>query len=323
MRSSTAASPGPTSCRLCSPTRLSRAYSRQRSARAPSGLLARIGGGRSPTIPSALPIRPSSRRGCEPGHRRADRSPLSLFSAPLAAQRGGGPAAPESWHQRALAVACRHRRGSAPQVRRGIARAKLVAAYPTPVQLARRPRSPIASWRRADPALDARHSPADARRQAHGRRARLSRICASRDPRRRLSGEAKAVLDEGVAAACSTPISRRSPPRSPPSPRAPRRSAPASPRLRTRALAAGRPARGARRRRRAFRLRPICRGRRALSRRAAEGRGGSPIWSTAGSARRWPSPAGGPRPRRRFARVTGPRADLACFWLVWLARRPA
>ena len=90
-----------------------------------------------------------------------------------------------------------------------------------------------------------------------------------------------------------------------------------APRRRPRRPAA--PARAAGRR--LFRLRPICRGRRALP--AALQKGGEDanlVNSRLGAA----LALAGRRPEAEAAlrAVTGPRADLAGFWLAWLARRP-
>ena len=161
--------------------------------------------------------------------------------------------------------------------------------------------SPIATpGRRADPALDL-----DIRRLPRAARRWPASATISNSPRRcdraGLPGEAKAVLDEGVSRGMLDPAEpvvapgnrRRQPPRRRRSRRPRRGCAP-------RALAA-RPAR-----RRAPPATPIS----AMAnmprppssiaphcRRAAR----TPIWSTAGSARRWRSPASGPRPKRRCA----------------------
>ena len=114
------------------------------------------GGGRSPTIPPSLPTMASSRLGWATGRPQ---SPCS--SAALAAQRASGQPAPESWHQRALALAVDGRLG--PQSA-ALGR-ELVAAYPSAgnwrdallalrVGEPPRPAGTAAAPPPADPALD-------------------------------------------------------------------------------------------------------------------------------------------------------------------------
>ena len=135
--------------------------------------------------------------------RMGDRpAAVALFQRAIAAQRAGGQAAPESWHQRALAIAVDGRLG--PQsVTLG---RELVAAYPTPGNwrdalftlrpAAAAPPAPAAPS--ADPGLDL-----DIRRLARASQA----LAGERDyldyaaiaTRATAPAEAKAVLDEGVS----------------------------------------------------------------------------------------------------------------------------
>ena len=247
--------------------------------------------------------------------RMGDRpAAVALFQRALAAS--GAQPAPESWHRRALAVAVEGRLG--PQ---SIALARgLVAAYPSPVNW----RDALLVYREqvpADPALDL-----DIRRLMRASEA----LAGERDylslaeslSQAGLAGEAKALMDEGVTRGMletskpavgqlMTAVTRRA---------AAERSGLA--RLRTQALAA---ATG------------------AQARAAADVHFGQGQYAAAAELYQAALQKGGEDPglvntrlgaalalagRRAEAEaalraVTGPRADLAGFWLTWLARRPA
>jgi len=249
--------------------------------------------------------------------RRGDRAQaVTYLLRAIAAQEASGRPAPEGWHLRALALAFDGR--MAPQA---IAAARgLVAAYPTHVNW----RDALLSYRELaapDPALDL-----DVRRLMRA----ASALGGERDyleyaeamSRANLSGEARAVLDEGIArnmleaakpvvAQAMTATGRRL---------AADRAA--LPRLRTQAqaAAAGGPARIAGDAHFAF-------GQYAEAAdlyRLALLKGGEDanlVNVRLGAA----LALAGRRPEAEAAlrAVTGPRADLAGFWLAWLARRPA
>lgn len=240
---------------------------------------------------------------------------VTLLQRALMANQAAGRPSPESWHQRALALAFDGR--LAPQSF-ALARA-LVSAYPTPVNW----RDALLVYRElvpADPALDL-----DARRlmrasQALGGERDYLEYAAALS-QAGLYGETKAVLDEGISRGmleAAKPVvaqlvaatNRRV---------APDRAA--LPRLRTQALAAadGRPARAAADAHFGF-------GQYAeaaeLYRTALQKGGEDPnlLNSRLGAAL---ALAGrGPEAEAALRTVTGPRADLAGFWLAWLARRP-
>lgn len=233
----------------------------------------------------------------------------------IAAQEAGGRPAPEGWHLRALALAFGGR-----MVPQGVAAARsLVAAYPSPLNW----RDALLSYRElvaADPVLDL-----DVRRLM---RAALA-LSGERDHietaealhRAGLSGEAKAVLDEGVArnmieTARVLPRLLAEINRGATAGRA------GLPRLRTQAqaAAAGGPARI-----------------------AGDAHFGYGQYAEAADLYRLALLKGGedanlvnvrlgaalalagrrPEAEAALRAVTGPRADLAGFWLAWLARRPA
>ncbi len=250
--------------------------------------------------------------------RMGDRpAAVALFQRALAAQRASGQAAPESWHQRALAVAVEGRLG--PQsVTLG---RELVAAYPTP-----------GNWRDAlfilrpaaaapDPALDL-----DIRRLARAAQG----LAGERDyldyaqiaTRATAPVETKAVLDEGVSRGmldAAEPVVRQQ--LTAVTPRAAQERAGLAA-ARTRALAAAD-------------------GRTALA--AGDAHFGAGQYPQAAELYRAALQKGGQDVNLLNTRlgaalalagqrveaetvlraVTGPRADLASYWLVWLARRPA
>jgi Flp pilus assembly protein TadD len=248
--------------------------------------------------------------------RRGQRAEAVTFlQRAIAAQEASGRAAPEGWHLRALALAFDGR--MAPQ---GIAAARgLVAAYPTNVNW----RDALLSYRElspADPALDL-----DVRRLMRA----ASGLAGERDyletaealDRAGLPGEAKAVLDEGisrnmleaakpvVAQAMTATVRRAAADRA------------ALPRLRAQAqaAAAGAPARTAADAHFAFGQY----GEAAELYRLALQKGGEDanlVNLRLGAA----LALAGRRPEAEAAlrATTGPRADLAGFWLAWLARRP-
>ena len=248
-----------------------------------------------------------------------------MFQRALAAQRALGQPAPESWHQRALALAVDGRlvAQSATLGR------ELIVNYPNPSNwrdalLALRVGEPArpagtAAAPPADPAFDL-----DIRRLARAADA----LAGERDylefaqalSRASLPGEAKAVLDEGVSRDMLDPseaVVRA------------QLTAVTAGAARERAGLAGaahpRPGRRRRgddrRRRRALRQRPISARRRALSGRAWPGARRIRRWSTRGSARRWRAAATAPGPKRRCGSSPG-RAPV---WrlLAGLDRAPA
>ncbi|HEX8640320.1 MAG TPA: hypothetical protein VF704_04105 [Allosphingosinicella sp.] len=249
--------------------------------------------------------------------RRGDRAQaVTLLQRAIAVQRQAGQLAPESWYQRALALAVEGRLG--PQ---SVALAReLVAAYPTPV-----------NWRdallvysqsaAADPALDL-----DIRRlmRASGALAGERDYLQLADAlgRAALPGEAKAVLDEGVSRGMLAPTEAAV--RQQMTAVTPRASAARSglARARTQALAAatGTPARTAGDAHLGFGQYAEA----AELYRAALQKGGEDpnlVNSRLGAA----LALAGQRAEAEAAlrAVTGPRSDLAAFWLAWLARRPA
>ena len=247
---------------------------------------------------------------------------VSLFQRALAADRAAGRVSPESWHLRALAVAYDGTRlptGNASFAPAALAFARgLVAAYPTP-----------ANWREAlsvyrdlagDPVLDL-----DIRRLMRaagvlaGERDYMEFAGALADAR--LVGEARAVIDEGLqrnmveTARIAPALATRIAPRTVTADRA------ALPGLRTRAQA----------------------GTGAVARAAADNFYAYGQYADAATLYGLALQKGGEDPnlvnlrlgaalamagRRPEAEaalrlVAGPRADLAGFWLTWLARRAA
>jgi len=248
--------------------------------------------------------------------RRGQRAEaVTYLQRAIAAQEATGRPAPEGWHLRALALAFDGR--MAPQSI--VAARGLVAAYPSPVNW----RDGLLVYRELsnpDPALDL-----DARRLMRA----ASALAGERDylefaealNRASLFGEAKAVLDEGISrnmleaakpivAQAMTAASRRA--------AADRATLP---RLRTQAQAGatGAPARTGADAHFAFGQY----GEAAELYRLALQKGGED--SNLVNFRLGASLAlAGRRPEAEAAlrTVTGPRADLAGFWLAWLARRP-
>jgi predicted Zn-dependent protease len=246
--------------------------------------------------------------------RRGQRAEaVTYLQRAIAAQEASGRAAPEGWHLRALALAFDGR--MAPQ---GIVAARgLVAAYPTHVNW----RDALLSYRELapDPALDL-----DVRRLMRASQA----LAGERDyletaealSRAGLSGEAKAVLDEGISRnmlEAAKPVVAQAMVASSRGLAADRA---ALPRLRAQAqaAAAGAPARTAADAYFAFGQY----GEAAELYRLAlqKGEDANLVNLRLGAA----LALAGRRPEAEAAlRATaGPRADLAGFWLAWLARRP-
>ena len=239
---------------------------------------------------------------------------VTLLQRAIQLQRAAGQAAPESWYQRAIALAVEGRL-AAPGV--AVAR-ELVSAYPSPL-----------NWRDAllvykgsvppDPALDL-----DIRRLMRAAQAltgerdylELAEALAS------LPGEVKEVIDEGVARGmldANEPIVRQLTTANNRRLTADRNGLA---RLRTQALAAATGAQA-----RAAGDSHFGYGRYAEAAelyRAALQKGGEDtnlVNTRLGAA----LALAGQRAEAEaaFRSVTGPRADLAAFWLAWLARRPA
>ncbi|MEA3012426.1 MAG: hypothetical protein QOD42_971 [Sphingomonadales bacterium] len=247
---------------------------------------------------------------------------VALFQRALAANEAAGRLSPEGWHLRALAIAYD---GTRPPVANmafapaaiALARA-LVAAYPTP-----------ANWRDAllvyrelstDPALAldlARLMRASQALAGERDYMELAETFAQAN----MVGEAKAVIDEGVSR--NMVETARIPPRLAPriAARAVAADRAALPGLRARAQAGadGGPARAAADNYFAY-------GQYAeaaeLYRLALQKGGEDPnlVNSRLGAA----LALAGRKPEAEAAlrAVTGPRAELAGFWLAWLARRP-
>jgi hypothetical protein len=247
---------------------------------------------------------------------------IALFQRALAANEAAGRLSPEAWHLRALAVAYD---GTRPPVANmsfapaaiALARA-LVAAYPSP-----------ANWR--DAMLIYRElAPDPALAVDIGRLMRASQALAGeRDyvevaeafASANMVGEAKAVIDEGVSR--NMVETARIPPRLAPriAARAVAADRAALPGLRARAqaAAAGGPARAAADNHFAYGQYAEA----AELYRLALQKGGEDanlVNSRLGAA----LALAGRRPEAEAAlrAVTGPRADLAGFWLAWLAKRP-
>ena len=254
--------------------------------------------------------------GREPEALAAYQDAVTLLQRAIQLQRAAGQAAPESWYQRAIALAVEGRL-AAP----GIASAReLVGAYPTPL-----------NWRDAllvykgsvppDPALDL-----DVRRLMRAAQA----LSGERDylelaealGQVPLPGEVKDVIDEGVARGmldANEPIVRQLTTANNRRLTADRNGLA---RLRTQALAAATGAQA-----RAAGDSHFGYGRYAEAAelyRAALQKGGEDtnlVNTRLGAA----LALAGQRAEAEaaFRSVTGPRADLAAFWLAWLARRPA
>lgn len=248
--------------------------------------------------------------------RMGDRAAaVTLIQRAIALNQAAGRPSPESWHLRALSLAADGR--MAPQAF-ALARG-LVAAYPSPLNW----RDALLTYRELsppDPALDL-----DVRRLLRASQA----LAGERDyletaealQTAGFSGEAKAVLDEGVArnmldAASVPPRQRTAITQGATSGRT------ALPRLRTQAQAA---ANG------------------TAARTAADAYFGYGQYAEAADLYRLALQKGGEDPNLLNSRlgaalaladrrpeaetalrsVTGQRADLAGFWLAWLATRPA
>ncbi len=240
---------------------------------------------------------------------------VALLQRAIALNQAAGRPSPEGWHQRALALAYDGR--LAPQA---IALARgLAGAYPSPVNW----RDALLAYRElapADPTLDL-----DVRRLLRASQA----LSGERDyvetaealSQAQLPGEAKAVLDEGLSrgmleaaripAGLMAGVTRRA---------AADRAALARQRTQALAAATGQAARAAGDAHFGF-------GQYAeaadLYRAALQKGGEDPnlVNSRLGAS----LALAGRRPEAEAAlqAVTGPRSDLAGFWLAWLARRPA
>lgn len=247
---------------------------------------------------------------------------ISLFQRAFAADEAAGRVSPESWYLRGLAVAYDGTRPpisntsfAAPAVAFGRA---LVAGYPTPSNW----HEALAAYREVagDPVLDL-----DIRRLMRaagvlaGEREYMEFAAALADAR--LPGEARAVIDEGVrgnmvetariAPALATRIA----------PAAVTRDRAALPGLRTRAQAGtGAVARAAADNFYAYGQYADAAALYALALQKG-GEDANLVNLRLGAA----LALAGRRPEAETALrlVTGPRADLAGFWLTWLARRPA
>jgi tetratricopeptide (TPR) repeat protein len=241
---------------------------------------------------------------------------VTLLQRALAANLAAGRPSPQDWHQRALALAADGR-----MVPQAIALGRaLVTAYPSPI-----------TWR--DALLVYRElSPADPALSLDiGRLLRASGgLSGERDyielattlSDAQLPGEAKAVLDEGVArgmvetakpavATLLAAVGRRA---------TADRATLARQRTQALAAATGQPARAAADLHYGFGQYAEA----AELYRAALQKGGEDanlVNSRLGASL---ALAGQAEPARAaFDAVTGPRADLAGFWMAWLARRPA
>jgi predicted Zn-dependent protease len=248
--------------------------------------------------------------------RRGDRAQaVAYLLRAIAAQEASGRAAPEAWHLRATALAADGR--LAPQ---GIAAARgLVAAYPSPLNW----RDALLTYRELtppDPALDL-----DVRRLMRA----ASAFAGERDyiefaealNRASLFGEAKSVLDEGIS---RNMLEAAKPVVAQPLAAANRGQAAgraALSRLRTQAQAGttGAPARAAADAHFSYGQYAEA----AELYRLALQKGGEDanlVNLRLGAA----LALAGRRPEAEAAlrATTGPRGDLAGFWLAWLARRP-
>ena len=245
----------------------------------------------------------------------AYRESVSLLTRAIEAQRASGQTVPESWYLRALALAVESRQ--APQAIT-LSRA-LVTAYPTPVNW----RDALLTYRQfgaPDPALDL-----DIRRLIRASEA----LAGERDYlefaqalRAANPSEAKAVLDEGVSRGMLDA---------------------AEPTVRTAITAVTRPAAGERSGLAASRTRAMAAATGAAARAAADAHFGAGQYAEAAELYRAALQKGGEdanlvnsrlgaalalagrraEAEAAFRSVTGPRAELAGFWLAWLARRPA
>jgi tetratricopeptide (TPR) repeat protein len=245
----------------------------------------------------------------------AYRDSVSLLTRAIAAQKASGQVVPESWYLRAVALAVESRQ--APQAI-ALSRA-LVEAYPTTVNW----RDALLTYRQLgapDPALDL-----DIRRllrAVEGLAGERDYLDFAQALRAANPGEAKAVLDEGVS----------------------RRMLDAGEaQVRTALTAVTRPAAGERSGLAASRTRAMAAATGAAARAAADAHFGVGQYAEAAELYRAALQKGGEdanlvnsrlgaalalagrraEAEAAFRTVTGPRADLAGFWLAWLSRRPA
>jgi tetratricopeptide (TPR) repeat protein len=245
----------------------------------------------------------------------AYRESVTLLSRAIELQRTSGQIVPESWYLRALALAVDSRQ--APQAL-ALARA-LVSAYPTPVNW----RDALLTYRQLgapDPALDL-----DIRRlqrAAEGLAGERDYLETAQALRAANPGEAKAVLDEGVSRGILDATEAQ---------------------VRTALTGVTRPAAAERSGLAAARTRALAAATGAAARAAGDAHYGAGQYAEAAELYRAALQKGGEDPNlvntrlgaalalagRRaeaeaaFRSVTGPRADLAGFWLAWLSRRPA
>lgn len=249
--------------------------------------------------------------------RRGDRAgAVTLIQRAITTQRASGQLVPESWYHRAVALAVEGRLG--PQSVAGAR--ELVAAYPTPVNW----RDALLVYSQAapgDPALDL-----DIRRLMRASEA----LSGERDylqfaealGRANLPGEIKAVVDEGVSRGMLDPAKAEVRELVTANNRRVTADRAGLARARTQALAAatGTGARAAGDAHFGYGQYAEA----AELYRAALQKGGEDanlVNSRLGAAL---ALAGQRAEAESVLRtVTGPRADLAAFWLAWLARRPA
>ena len=246
----------------------------------------------------------------------AYRDAVTLLQRAIELQRTSGQAAPESWYLRGLAMAYDSR--LAPQ---GVAFARgLVATYPSPVNW----RDALLAYRTlsaaADPTLDL-----DIRRlqrAAGGLAGERDYLELASTLRTSNPGEAKAVLDEGVSRGMLDG---------------------AEPQVRSAITAATRPAATERSGLARMRTEAMAAAAGVAARAAGDAYFGAGQYAEAAEMYRAALQKVGEDPNlvntrlgaalalagRRaeaeaaFRSVTGPRADLAGFWLAWLARQPA
>lgn len=245
----------------------------------------------------------------------AYRDAVTMLTRAIEALRAAGQVAPEAWYLRAVALASDSRQG--PQAI-ALSRA-LVTAYPTPLNW----RDALLTYRQfgaPDPALDL-----DIRRLQRaseslaGERDYLETAQALRAAN---PSEAKAVLDEGVSRGMLDA---------------------SEPTVRAAITAVTRPAAGERSGLAAARTRAMAAATGAAARTAGDAHFGAGQYAEAAELYRAALQKGGEDANlvnsrlgaalalagRRaeaeavFRSVTGPRADLAGFWLAWLSRRPA
>jgi tetratricopeptide (TPR) repeat protein len=245
----------------------------------------------------------------------AYRDSVAMLSRAIELQRASGQTVPESWYLRAVALAADSRQ--APQA---IALARsLVTAYPSPLNW----RDALVTYRQLgapDPALDL-----DIRRLQRaaealaGERDYLETAQALRAAN---PSEAKAVLDEGVSRGMLDASEAQ---------------------VRAALTAVTRPAAGERSGLAASRTRALAAATGAAARAAGDAHFGAGQYAEAAELYRAALQKGGEdanlvnsrlgaalalagrraEAEAAFRLVTGPRAELAGFWLAWLSRRPA